>query len=55
MKHNVDETDLVIIGTKQQRNKIFDYFPVKILGNDISTTDTVHNVDVVFDSDFCHR
>ena len=52
LKRNVKKTDLIIIGTKQQRNKIVDYFPIKILGNDTSLSDTVWNLGVVFDSDF---
>ena len=28
LKLNVDKTDIIIIGTKQQQNKIVDYFPV---------------------------
>ena len=51
-KANADKTDLIIIGTKQQRNKIVDYVPVKILGNNISPSDTVWNLGVVFDSNF---
>ena len=46
-KQHVVRTDLIIIGTKQQRNKIFDYFPVKILGNDTLPSDTFRNLDVV--------
>ena len=47
---NIDKTDIIIIGTKEQRNKIVGYFPVKILGNDTSLPDTVRNLGVVFDS-----
>ena len=47
LKLIVDKTDLFIIGEKQQRNKIVDYFPVKILGNDTSSSDTVRNLGVV--------
>ena len=52
LKLNVNKTDVIIIGTKQQRNKIVDYFPVKIFGNDTSPSDTVRNLGVVFDSNF---
>jgi len=47
LKLNVDKTDPIIIGAKQQRNKIVDYLPVKILDNDTSPSDTVRNVGVV--------
>ena len=50
MKLVVDQTDLIISGTKQQRNKIVDYFPVNILGKDTSPPDTGRNLGVVFDS-----
>ena len=48
LKLNVDKTYQIIIGTKQQQNKIVDYFPIKILGNDISPSNTVRNLGVVF-------
>ena len=52
LKLNFQNPNLIIIGTKQQRNKIVDYFPIKILGNDTSPLDTVRNLGVVFDSNF---
>ena len=42
LKLYVDKTDQIIIGTKQW-NKIVYYFPVKLLGNDTSPSDTVQN------------
>ena len=42
----------IIIGTKQQRHKLSNHFPVKLLDNDISPSDSVHNLGVIFDSDF---
>ena len=33
LKLNVDKTDIIIIGTKQQRNKVVDYFTIKLLDN----------------------
>ena len=50
-----NKTDLIIIGTKQQRNKVISYFPVKLLGSDTFPPDTVRNLDVVFDTDFNFR
>ena len=52
LKLNPDKTDLIIIGTKQQRNKVINHFPVKLLGSDTFPSDTVRNLDVIFDSDF---
>ena len=55
LKLNPDKTDLIIIGTKQQRNKVMSHFPLKLLGSDTFPSDTVCNVGVVFDSDFNFR
>ena len=43
---------LIIIGTKQQRHKLSNHFPVKLLDNDITPSDSVRNLGVIFDSDF---
>ena len=40
------------IGTKQQRHKLSNHFPVKLLDNDICPSDSVRNSGVAFDSDF---
>ena len=50
-----DKTDLIIIGTKQQRNKVINHFPVKLLGSDTFPSDTVRNLGVIFDSDLNFR
>ena len=55
LKLNPDKTDLIIIGTKQQRNKVINHFPVKLLGSDTFPSDTVRNLGVIFDSDFNFR
>ena len=47
-----DKTEFIIIGTKQQRHKLSNHFPVKLLDNDICPSDSVRNLGVVFDSDF---
>ena len=52
LKLNPDKADLVIIGTKQQRNRVISHFPVKLLGSDTFPSDTVHNLGVAFDNDF---
>ena len=44
--------EFIIIGTKQQRHKLSNHFPVKLLDNDICPSDSVRNLGVVFDSDF---
>ena len=52
LKLNSNKTEFIIIGTKQQRNKLSNHFPVKLLDNDISPSDSVRNLGVIFDSDF---
>ena len=49
-KLNPDKTDLIVIGPKQQRNRVINHFPVKLLGSDTFPSDTVCNLGVVFDS-----
>ena len=51
LKLNSNKTEFIIIGTKQQRNKLSNHFPVKLLDNDISPSDSVRNLGVIFDSD----
>ena len=55
LKLNPDKTDLIIIGSKQQRNRIISHCPVKLPGSDTFQSDTVRNLGVVFDSDFNFR
>ena len=52
LKLNYNKTEFIIIGTKQQRHKLSNHFPVKLLDNDISPSDSVRNLGVIFDSDF---
>ena len=52
LKLNSDKTECIIIGTKQQRHKLSNHFPVNLLDNDISPYDSVRNLGVIFDSDF---
>ena len=55
LKLNSDKTKFIIIGTKQQRHKLCNHFPVKLLDNDISPSDGVRDLCVIFDSDFSFR
>ena len=52
LKLNSDKTEFIIIDIKQQRHKLSNHFPVKLLENDISPSDRVRNLGVIFDSDF---
>ena len=57
LKQNPDETEVIVFGSKSQREKLNHSFPVNILGNLISATDAVRNLGVWFHSDFsfsCH-
>ena len=57
LKLNPDKTEFIVFGSKSQREKLNQPFPVNILGNLISPTDAVRNLGVWFDSDFsfsCH-
>ena len=51
-KLNSNKTEFIIIGTKQQRHNLSNHFPVKLLDNDISPSDSVRNLGVILDSDF---
>ena len=50
-----DKTDLIIINTKQQQNRVINLFPGKLLGSNTFPSDTVRNLGVIFDSDFNFR
>ena len=54
LKLNPEKTDLVI-GSKQQRNRVISHFSVKLLCSDTFPSDTVCNLGVVFDRDFNFR
>ena len=57
LKLNPDKTEFIVFGSKSQREKLNQSFPVNILGNLISPLDAVRNLGVWFDSDFsfsCH-
>ena len=47
-----DVTDLIIFGTKSQRDKLKACFPVDILGSPLCPADSVRDLGVWFDSDF---
>ena len=50
LKFIPDKIDLIVIGTKQQQNRVISHIPVKLLGSDTFPSDTVRNLGVVFDS-----
>ena len=55
IKLNPDKTDFIVIGTKQQRSRVINHFPVKLFGSDTFPLYTVRNLGVIFDSDFNFR
>jgi len=52
LKFSADKIDIIIIGT-HQRNKIVDYCPVQLHGNDTPPSDTARDLSVFVDNDFC--
>lgn len=52
LKLNPNKTEFILLGTKPQRNKLADRFPVDILGSQVRPADKVRNLGVIFDADF---
>ena len=48
---NGDKTDIIVIGTQQQPNKLIDHFSVKLSDSDTFPSDIVRNPSVIFDND----
>ena len=52
LKLNPNKTEFMIIGTDNQPNELSKFLPVNILGNDLYPSISVHNLGVIFDSNF---
>ena len=52
LKLNHDKTEFILIGTKSQRDKYKKYFPLKLLVQGVTPTDSARNLAVEFDKDF---
>ena len=52
LKLNPDKTEFILVSNKAQAAKLEGYFPVDILGKNVSPTDSVRNLGVIFDSSF---
>ena len=52
LKFNPDKTEFILFGSKSQRKKLANYFPIDILGSQLSPTNVVRNLGVYFDSGF---
>ena len=57
LKLNVVEAHLIIIGNTTTKHDclLLSSFPVKILGNDTSSSDTILDVGVVYDNDISYH
>ncbi len=51
LKLNPDKTEFILIGSKFQRDKFKDLFPVQLLGNAVVPSINVKNLGVTFDAD----
>ena len=52
LKLNPDETEFILICSKNNRKQLLPNFPINILGNQVSPAQSVKNLGVVFDSNF---
>ena len=52
LKLNPDKTKFILIGSPKNRNQLLPHSPVNILGNQVSPSQSVRNLGVVFDSNF---
>ena len=53
LKINPDKTEFIVFGSKRQRDKLKAYFPSPILGSPLCPPESVKNLGVWFDYDFC--
>ena len=52
LKLNPEKTEFILIGSQRNRNQLLPHFPINILGNQVSSAQSVRNLGVVFDSNF---
>ncbi len=55
LKLNPDKTEFLLIGNKCHREKFVSEFPIDILGNPLSPSDSARNLGVTFDADFSFK
>ena len=57
LKLNTSKTELLLIGTTQQRTRFLSLFPTSILDHDTSPASLARNIGVTFDSElkFAHH
>ena len=51
LKLNLSKTELLLIGTKKQRNHFLSLFPTSILDHDTSPASSARNIGVTFDGE----
>ena len=49
---NPDKIEFILIGSKYNHKQLFPYFPINILGNQVSPAQRVRNLRVVLDSNY---
>ena len=52
LKLNPGKTEFIWIGSKNNHNQLLPHFSINILGNQVSSAQSVKNLRVVFDSNF---
>ena len=50
LKLNPDKTEFILIGSQKNRKQLLPHFPINILGNQVSPTQSIRNLGLVFDS-----
>ena len=55
LKLNPDKTEFLIIGSKKQREKISTLWPISLINQEMTPTDSARNLGVMFDCDFNFR
>ena len=52
LKLNPEKTEFILIGSQNNHKQLLPYFPINILGNQVSPAQSVRHLGVVFDSNF---
>ena len=52
LKLNLEKTEFILIGSKNNRKQLLPHFPINILGNQVTPAQSVRNLGVVFNSNF---
>ena len=52
LKLNLEKTEFILIGSKNNRKQLLPHFLINILGNQVLPAQSVRNLGVVFDSNF---